>query len=184
MLDALHVQQELCTTFQFLKKTCFFPSNISEWNISDHSLYNSESFLTFKTNILQFLRTAGNSVCNCHNPRGIKLFRRFRLGLSYLRVQNFKLNFPESLCPLRNCGHGIESITPFSCPQPFFTNERFPLRSIWNSIDCNMLKNTNFVLTQKLLFGNLPFNSNKNRKILIATIDYILWTKRFDEVLF
>ena len=113
-------------------------------------------------------------MCNCHNPKGIKLFTRFRLGLSYLRNYNFKLNFSESLYPLRNCGHGIESITPFSCPQLFFTNERFPLLSTLNSIDCNMLKNTNFVLTQKLLFGNLPFNSNKNRKILIATIDYIL----------
>ena len=44
--------------------------------------------------------------------------------------------------------------------------------------------NTDSSLTQTLLFGNTSFNSNKNLKILIATIDYILSTKTFEEPLF
>ena len=37
-----------------LKKTCFIPSNISEWNISDNSLRNSENFLTLKKKFFSF----------------------------------------------------------------------------------------------------------------------------------
>ena len=50
--------------------------------------------------------------------------------------------------------------------------------------ESSTLNNTEFVLTQTLLFDNLSFDSNKNLEILNATIDYILSTKRFDEALF
>ena len=47
---------------------------------------------------------------------------------------------------------------------------------------CSLLDNTDSALTQTLLFGNPSFKSNKNLKILIATID-ILSTRRFDDPL-
>ena len=95
-------------------KNSFFPSTISEWNKLDHSLRNSESSLTFKKNILQLMKPTANSVCNCHNSKGIKLITRLRLGLSYLREHKFKQNFKESLNPLCNCGYGIESTINYS----------------------------------------------------------------------
>ena len=94
-------------------KNSFFPSTISEWNKLDPSLRNSKSFLTFKKNILQFIRPSVNSVYNCHNPKGIKLVTRLRLGFSHLREHRFKYNFQESLNPLCNCGQGVESTTRF-----------------------------------------------------------------------
>ena len=162
----------------------FFLSTISEWNKLDPNLCNSESFLTFKKNILQFIRPTANSVYNCHNPKGIKLITRLRLGLSHLREHKFKHNFQESLNPLWNCGRGIESTTNFFLHCPLFTNVRYTLLSTLSSIDCNLLNNTDFVLTQTLLFGNLSFDSNKNVEILNATIDYSLSNKRFDDALF
>ena len=54
-------------------KNSFFPSTISEWNKLEPSLPNSERFLTFKKNILQFIRPTGKSVYNCHNRKGIEL---------------------------------------------------------------------------------------------------------------
>ena len=39
-------------------------------------------------------------------------------------------------------------------------------------------------MTQTLLFGNMSLNSSDNSKILNATIDFIVSTKRFDEKLF
>ena len=120
----------------------------------------------------------------CHNPKGIKLIARLRFGLSHLSEHKFKHNFQESLNPLCNCGHGIESTTLSFIHCPIFTNERYTLLSTLSSIDCNLLNNTDFVLTQTLLFGNLSFNSNKNLEILNATIDYILSTKRFGKLLF
>ena len=56
-------------------KNSFFSSTISEWNKLDLSLRNSESFLTFKKNILQFIRPTCNTVYDCHNPKGIKLIK-------------------------------------------------------------------------------------------------------------
>ena len=98
-----------------------------------------------------------------------------RLGLIHLREHKFKHNFQESLNPWCNCGHGIEST---------ITNERYTFLSTLSNIDCNLLNNTDYVLTQILLFGNLFFNSDEKVEILNATIDYILATKRFDKILF
>ena len=109
---------------------------------------------------------------------------RLRLGLSHLREHKFKHNFQETLNPLCNCAHGIESTTHFFLHCPLSTNERYTLISTLSSTDCNMLNNTGFVLTQTLLFGNFSFSSNKNLETLNANIDYILSTKRFDEALF
>ena len=152
-------------------RTLFSPSTISEWNKLDPSLRNSESFLTFKKNILQFIRPTANSVYNCYNPKGVKLIKRLRLALSHLREHMFKHNFQESLNLLCNCGHGIESTTHFFLHYPLFTNERYTLLSTLRSIHCNLLNNTDFVLTKTLLFGNLSFNSNKNLEIFNATVD-------------
>ena len=136
----------------------------------DPSLHNSASFLTFQKNILQFITPSANSTHNYHHPKGIKLMR-LHLALSHLREHKFKNNFQESLNPLCNCGHSIESTAHF-LHWSLFTNERYTLLTTLSSIDCNLLNNTNFVLTQTLLLSNLSFDSNKNLEILNATIDY------------
>ena len=161
-------------------KNFFFPSTISERNKLDPSLRNSESFLTFKKSILQFINTAANSMYNCHNLKRIKIIGRLHLALSHLRGQKFKHNFQESLC---NCGHGIKSINHVFLHRPLFFNERNTFLTL-SCINCNLSSNTDLILTQTLLSGNLSFNSNKNLELLNATIDYLLSTKRFDESLF
>ena len=54
------------------------------------------------------------------------------------------------------------------------------LNSLVN-IDYTLLDNTDFLLTQILLFGNTTFNARENTKIINLTIDFILSTKRFDD---
>ena len=85
-------------------KNSFFPSTISEWNKLDPAIGNSESLSIFRKNIRHFIRPAPNSIYNCHNPKGVKLITRLRLGLSHLREQH---NFQHSINPLCNCGHDI-----------------------------------------------------------------------------
>ena len=109
---------------------------------------------------------------------------RFRLGLCHVREDKFKLNFQCSINPLCNCGHDIESTTHYLLYCPLVVNETSTFFSTLSSFDCNLLDNTDSTLTQTLLFGNTSFKSNKNLKILIASIDYILPIKRFDEPLF
>ena len=78
-------------------RNCFFPSAVIEWNKLDLNICNSESLNVFKNSLLKFIRPSGNSVFNCHNPRGVKLLTRSRLGLSHLRERKFKLGFQDSL---------------------------------------------------------------------------------------
>ena len=68
------------------------------------------------------------------------------------------------------------------CPQ--FVNERRTLLSTLGNSNSSLLENTSNVLTQTLLFGNTSLSPSDNSKILSATIDFILSTKRFDKQLF
>ena len=165
-------------------KNSFFPSTISEWNKLDPAIGNSENLSIFRKNVLYFIRPAPNSIYNCHNPKGVKLITWLRLGLSHLREHKFKHNLQDLINPLCNFGHNIESTTHYLLHCPLFVNERSTFFSTLSSLDCTLLDNTDSSLTQTLLFGNTSFKSNKNLKILIATIDYILSTKRFEEPIF
>ena len=140
--------------------------------------------MLFKTNILKFIRPSPNSVNNCHNPKGLKFITRLGLGLSHLRKRKFKHSFQDTINPLCSCGIDIESTEHLlpHCPQ--FFNERRILLSTIGNMNYKLLENTDSNLTQTLLFGNTSFDITDNTKILNATINFILLTKRFDEPLF
>ena len=74
-------------------KNYFFPSAIIEWNNLDPNLRNSKSISIFKEKILNFIRPSPNYFFDCHNPKGIKLITRLRLGLSHVREHKFKHSF-------------------------------------------------------------------------------------------
>ena len=167
----------------FSKKN-FFPSAINEWNNLDPNLRSSKSISVFKEKILNFIRPSPNSVFDIRNPKGIKLITRLRLGLSHLREHKFKHSFQDTLNPLCNCGQDIESTTHFFLHCPFFINERRTLLSTIRSLDSKLLDCTDYDITQTLLFGNTSQTSSNNFKIINASIDYILSSKRFDEPLF
>ena len=165
-------------------KNYFFPSAIIEWNNLDPNLRNSKSISVFKEKILNFIRPPPNSFFDCHNPKGIKLITRLRLGLSHLREHKFKHSFQDTINPLCNCGQDIESSTHFFLHCPFVINEKRNLLSTIRSLDRKLLDCTDYDLTQTLLFGNTYQISSNNFKIINALIDYMLSSKRFDESLF
>ena len=85
--------RKLCYFFKLTKNkspTSIY-SIISRW--LDKSIKNSESFSIFKKNILKFIRPSPNSIFNCHNPKGVKLLTRLRLGLSHLVIINLSTVF-------------------------------------------------------------------------------------------
>ena len=172
------------TNHNFFKNS-FFPATVNEWNNLDPDLRNSETYGAFKSNILKFIRPSPNSVFNCHNPQGIKLITRLRVGLSHLREHKFKHSFQDSLNPLCPCGSDVESSSHFLLDCPLYANERRALLSTIRNVDCKLLETEKYnVLTQTLLFGNVSFDEATNTRILNATIDYMLSTKRFQEALF
>ena len=76
-----------------LFKNSFFPSTVIEWNKINENIRKSERLNIFKKSILKFIQPSQNRVYNCHNPKGIKLLTRLRVGLSHLRERNLSTVF-------------------------------------------------------------------------------------------
>ena len=94
------------------------PNTLKEWNNLDPNIRKSKSINIIKSNISKFIRPKPNNVYHCHNPKGIKLLTKLRLGLSHLREHKFKHSFQDCLNPLCLCGNEIETSTHYllHCP--------------------------------------------------------------------
>ena len=171
-------------TKHYFFKNSFFPSVIIEWNKLDPNLWRCDNYNVFKNNIPKFIQPFPNSFFHYHNkPIGIKYITQIQLGPSHLREHKFKHSFQDTLNPICNCGNYVEPAIHFFLHCPLYSNERRPFLSSSDNIDHQLLDNTNFSLTQTLLFSNTTFNAKENTKIINLTIDFVLSTKRFDEPL-
>ena len=124
------------------------------------------------------MRSELNNVYYCHNPKGIRLLARLRLGLSHLCEHKFK---PACLNPLCFCGNKIETYTPYLLHCPTYTNDRMTLFNQIKSIECSILEFSNAIVTKILLSEDNTFSDSSNTLILNSTVDYIISTKRFDD---
>ena len=122
-----------------------------EWNKLDSNIRNSETLNIFKSKILKFIRPTANSVFGCHNPLGVKLLTRLRLGLSHLREYKFKHSFQNTYNPLCSCGKEVETTFHFFLLCPNYSDERLILLSKIRNINLNILENTNSQITRFFL---------------------------------
>ena len=113
-----------------------------------------------------------------------KFLTILRLGLSHLREHNFKHSFQDLLNPLCKCGTEVESTSDFLLHCLIYNNDQSSLLSTVGNIDCRLLENADCSLTQTLLCGNPSLAIITNSLILNTTIEFILFTKRFEEALF
>ena len=67
----------------------FFPFTVIEWNKLDNNIRNLKLVSAFEKQIIKFIKPSPNSTFNVHNPHGIKLLTRLRVGLSQLREHRF-----------------------------------------------------------------------------------------------
>ena len=65
-----------------------------------------------------------------------------------------------------------------------FTSERQILLSTLKGSDQKLLQNTNRTLKKIIVFGHASFDKAFSTQILNATSEYILLTKRFEDLLF
>ena len=124
----------ICTIFVFrkmlqhftleltLSNTLFFPSTILEWNKLDRQTKQSSTLLTFRNSPLKIGQLAPKSVYNIHNPNGLKLLTRFRLGLSHLNEHKFNCNFKDCVNPLCSCSLEFELVPHFFLHCHYFTD--------------------------------------------------------------
>ena len=131
--------------------------------------------------ILKLIRPKPNNVYYCHNPKGIRLLTRLRLGLNHLREHKFKRSFQDCLNPLCFFGSEIETSTHYLLHCPTYTNERMTLLNKIKSINFTILEFCDAVVTKTLLFGDNTRSNSCNTLILNSIIDYIISTKRFDD---
>ena len=78
----------------------------------------------------------------------------------------------------------IESTVHFLFHCPMYITERHTLLSTIENIDNNLLHLCEPVLIRALLFGSNSFDTDANTNVLNATVEYIISTKRSDELLF
>ena len=134
----------------------------------------------FKNSLFKFIRPSVNSVFNCHNPRGVKLLTRLRLGLSHLREHKFKHGFQDSLNPIWSCGNDIETLARFLLHCTHYSNERSTFVNTIRNINRHIFDKNDLQITETLLYGDSYLDDKSNTLILNATIDFLFVTKRFD----
>ena len=165
-------------------KNSFFPSTVTEWNKIDKNIRKSERLNIFEKNILKFVPLSQNRVYNWHDPKGIKLLTRLRVGLSHVRKHKFKHSFQDTLNLICNSGEDIETTSHYLFHCPDYLHER---KNLLNTVSCivpNIFDFDNDQLTEILLYGKEDFDNINNTSILDATINYLIETKRFNAELF
>ena len=164
-------------------KNSFFPSSIIEWNNLDIDIRSASSIDIFKNSILKIIRPKANSIFDIHNPLGVKLLTRLRLGLSHLHDHKFKYNFQDCLNPLCTCGIDIEDTKHFFLHCNNYNQERQTLFDTIAKVKTDFLNLNESELLNLLLYGHLALTFLENREILNASIMFILTSKRFDGAL-
>ena len=122
---------------------------------------------------MKFIRPSGNSVFKCHNPKGIKLLTRLRLGLSHLREHKFNHGFLDSLSSVCSCGQNIETLTHFLLYCSNYSNERLTLLNIIGNIDSNILTKNDLKVTETLLYGDRSYGDTNKTLIMNATTEFL-----------
>ena len=99
----------------------------------DKNIRKSEGLNILKKNILKIIRPSQNRVYNRHNPKGIKLLIRLRVGLSHLCEHKFKHSFQDTLNPICSCGIDIGTKSHYLPHCPDCLQER---KTLLNTISC------------------------------------------------
>ena len=160
-------------------KYLFFPSTISEWNKLELKIRQSKTLLTFRNALMKIGTPIPKPVYNVHNPVGLKLLTRLRLGLSHLNQHKFNHNFQDCLNPLCSCSLEVESVSHFFLHCHYYSNIDPTFLNELQSIDINLLNQEDYIVVEVLLYGSTKFDTIQNFRLLSFSVDYILKSERF-----
>ena len=134
---------------------------------------------------MRFERPSENPIFSCHNPCGIKLITRLRLGFSHIREHKLRHNFQDTLNLICSCRENSETTNYYLLPFPNYLNlnEKMALLNNLQNVEEHILDRNYSRLPEVLRFGDSSFNDAQNISILNAAIQYIFDTKRFDDSL-
>ena len=135
--------------------------------------------LSFRNALLNIGRPTPKPVCNILDPNGLKLLTRLRLGLSHLNEHKFNHNFKECVNPLCSCSLQVESVSHFFLHCHYFTDIRKTLFNELQSVDENILNQSDNEMVELLLYGSNKFKFQQNCSILKPSIKFIIESERF-----
>ena len=174
-------QPLLCRTEIF--KNSFLPYTINEWNKLDLEIRRIDSYVGFRKKLLGFIKPMENKTLSIYDPLGIKLLSRLRVDFSHLNEYKFRHNFADTLNPLCSCSLETESTAHFFLRCRYYSNIRINLMNELNDIDNSITLRQANELLRIILYGDCNFKDNVNKRILIATIQFIKNSNRFNQSL-
>ena len=177
------LQQSLTSELNSFKST-FSPSCSSNWNQLEPNIQNSSSIEIFKRILLSFIRPKPANVYRIHHPRGLKLLRRLRLGLSHLREHKFRYNFSDTIDPFCLCGtNNLETSQHFLLHCPTYACLRRKLFDNLHNNNILLLPLEKSLIVQILLYCSDNYHQSMNKIIISAVINFIIQFERFDDPL-
>ena len=138
------------------------------------------SYTAFKNALLSFIRPKHVDTFGIHNPIGLQLLTRLRLGFSHLNEHKFRHNFRDFLNSLCECKSEPETTSHFLLCCHLFQVERTVLLNDIKEIDERIISDNTSILDQILLYGNDNDNHDTNKKILLSTIKFCIESKKFE----
>ena len=157
----------------------FFSPTILEWNKLDKKIRQSSTLPTFRNSLLKIGRPAPKPVYNIHNPNGLKLLTRMRLGLSHLNEHKFDQNSKECVNPLCSRSLEVESVSHFFLHCHYFIVIRKTLFHELQSVDKNILNQSDNEIAELLFYGSAKFKLQQNCSILRPSIKLTIKSERF-----
>ena len=158
----------------------YFQNVITEWNLLNSDVRNSESLAAFKRKLISTVRPLKNTIYGVYDIVGVRRLTKLHMEFSPLNEHRFWHNF-DCLSPICACGCAIEDNQHFLLHCHLFSTMRIDLFGQLTDIpglDITNLESN--ALCELLLFGSSQLNVMANRIILEATIAFIDKTNRFD----
>ena len=107
-----------------------------------------------------------------HDPLGLKLLTRLRLGLSHLNEHRFNHSFDSCINPLCSCSLEVELTKHFFLHCDHYTNICKTLLNTVEMIDKSILNVNDNDLIEILFFGNCKFSLERNFSVIKVSISY------------
>ena len=126
----------------------------------------------------------GSFQLKIYNELVIKYLTRLRLGLSHLNEHKFRHNFQDCLNPLCSCSLEVETTNHYFLHCHYYNDIRKTLLDTVKEITNICLSDfSDETLVNLLLYGNSIYSLEENKEVVKASINFILSSQRFADVL-
>ena len=132
-----------------------------------------------KNHLILLFRPKTNSIFGIHDPISLRHLFQLRVGLSKLRHHKKRHNFSDTPSDTCICNNGVEDTDHFFLHCPFYNTHRVELRAKVSSILSR--NDIDLNISSKLhLYGHDSLSFQDNRDILLATLEFIVKSNRFE----